>query len=266
MIIVSGGYMNKETLLIIPAYNEEMNIGNVLDDLREAGIFEEMDIVVINDGSKDRTVEEARLRGVEIINQCFNLGYGAALQTGYKYAADNKYRYVLQMDADGQHDLINLRRILSRLKGETSPSGLPDNNFDEKRIPDIVIGSRFLEGSETFKISGLKAFAIAIFCKVITALTGYHLTDPTSGLQGLNRKTFTYFARFGNFDIQYPDLNMIIQMLMQGYHVEEVPAVMHDRVAGVSMHTGLVHAMNYMVIMAISTINVFNQNRRARRK
>ena len=254
--------MAKETLLIIPAYNEEMNIGTVLDDLREGGIMNMMDVVVINDGSGDKTAEVVKSRGVELINQCFNMGYGAALQTGYKFAADNDYQYVLQMDADGQHDVRNLERILRRLKGLDPASGNPAKHVNPDRLPDIIIGSRFLKGSETFKVSGLKIFAITGFCKVIKHSTGYNLTDPTSGLQGLNRDAFCYYARSGNFDIQYPDLNMIIQMLIHGYHIEEVPAIMHERTAGVSMHTGLYHAMMYMIVMTISTINVFNQGHR----
>ena len=258
--------MSKETLLIIPAYNEEMNIGKVLDDLNGSAIREQFDVLVINDGSRDSTIEVARKHGITVLPQVFNLGYGAALQSGYKYAADNDYRYVLQMDADGQHDVRNLEIILKRLKGESEPSGLPQLKKKEDRIPDIVIGSRFLKGAETFKISGLKAFAIGLFNKAITITTGYQLTDPTSGLQGLNRRTFTYYARFTNFDIQYPDLNMIIQMLLKGFHIEEVPAIMHERMAGVSMHTGLIHSAQYMVIMAVSTLNILNQNRKTKNK
>lgn len=253
--------MNKETLLIMPAYNEDMNIGSVLKSIQESDLYSELDILVVNDGSKDRTVEVAKECGVHIINHLYNLGYGAALQSGYKYASDNEYKYVLQMDADGQHDIKNLEVILKRLKGETPATGIKADGINpEERIPDIIIGSRFLEGSQSFKISGLKAFAINCFCKAITLSTGYHLTDPTSGLQGMNRKAFTHFARFTNFDTQYPDLNMVIQMILRGFYIEEIPAIMHERTAGVSMHTGLLHAANYMLVMTVSTFIIFNQN------
>ena len=252
--------MRKNTLLIMPAYNEEMNIGKVIDDLRNAGIFEQMDLLVINDGSADSTANVVRQYDeVRLINQIYNMGYGAALQTGYKYAVEHDYEYVLQMDSDGQHDVCNLEVLLKRLKGESKAAGIPADHTDPDRLPDIVVGSRFLEGSSAFAVSGLKKFAIAIFCRAITRLTGYHLTDPTSGLQGMNRRAFSYYAGFSNFDIQYPDLNVLIQMLLLGYHIEEVPAVMHERTAGVSMHSSLLNAGRYMFVMAISTITVYNQ-------
>ena len=256
--------MRKETLLIIPAYNEEMNIENTLDSLLRTPIHKEVDILVINDKSTDATLSKLRKYEpeVHVIDQVFNMGYGAALQTGYKYAADHGYSYLLQMDADGQHDPRSLKAILQRLKGESGPSGHAPKKkacVEEGRIPDIIIGSRFLEGSETFKISALKKIAIGFFVAAIRGLTGYRLTDPTSGLQGLNRKAFSYYAGFSNFDIRYPDLNMIIQMLFLGFHVEEVPAIMHERVAGTSMHAGLYNSMKYMGVMIVSTFNAYTR-------
>ena len=265
--------MSKErndTLLIIPAYNEGMNIGKVLNGLIDAGLNKKMDILVINDGSSDDTSERAReAEGIIVLDQIYNMGYGAALQTGYKYAVEKDYSYLIQMDADGQHDLVNVERILARLKGESGPSGLPPHesvHLEEDRLPDIIIGSRFLKGSQTFKISGLKKFAIGLFKKVITTLTGYRLTDPTSGLHGLNRRAFEYYAGYSNFDIYYPDLNMIIQMILLGYHIEEIPAVMHEREAGVSMHSSLLKAGKYMLIMAISTSNSYARYHREFKK
>ena len=255
--------MRKNTLLIMPAHNEDMNIGKVIDALKDAGIFEKMDLLVINDGSTDSTAEVVRqYREVRLINQIYNMGYGAALQTGYKYAVEHDYDYVLQMDSDGQHDVCNLEVLLKRLKGEIEAAGIPAEDAEPNRLPDIVVGSRFLQGSTSFTISSLKKFAIAIFRNAITRLTGYHLTDPTSGLQGLNRNAFSYFAGYTNFDIQYPDLNVLIQMLMLGYHIEEIPAVMHERTAGISMHSGLLKAGRYMIVMLISTVTIYNQYHR----
>ncbi len=246
-----------DTLLIIPAYNEEKNIGAVLQNLEDQGITAQMDVLIIDDGSKDNTAQIAAKYDATVLSQIFNLGYGAALQTGYKYAVAHGYAYLLQMDADGQHDLRSLDRLLQRLRPE-SPEGA--------RVPDIVIGSRFLEGSESFPMSWLKMFAIRMFRGVIRSLTGYRLTDPTSGLQGLNRKAFSYYAGYLNFDLKYPDLNMVIQMLLLGFHIEETPAIMHARKEGVSMHTGLWNAMMYMIVMALSTFNAFLRFRRHRKK
>ena len=255
--------MRKNTLLIMPAHNEDMNIGKVIDALKDAGMFEQMDLLVINDGSTDSTAEVVRqYREARLINQIYNMGYGAALQTGYKYAVEHGYDYVLQMDSDGQHDVCNLEVLLKRLKGDIQAAGIPAEDAEPDRLPDMVVGSRFLQGSTSFTISSLKKFAIAIFRNAITRLTGYHLTDPTSGLQGLNRNAFSYFAGYTNFDIQYPDLNVLIQMLMLGYHIEEIPAVMHERTAGISMHSGLLKAGRYMIVMLISTVTIYNQYHR----
>ncbi len=233
---------NKRVLLIIPAYNEEENIGNVLDNLKSQGYLEMTDVLVINDSSKDKTLEVVQSRSIDVVTQVYNMGYGAALQTGYKYATEKGYDYVMQMDADGQHDLKNLDIIYEKLV--------------ENKNADIIIGSRFLEGSQSFKVSGLKIAVIKMFRAIIKNLTGASVTDPTSGLQGLNRKAFSYYAQFTNFDLKYSDINMLLQMLLLGFKIEEIPAIMHSRTAGVSMHTGWWKAFKYMIFMALSSLGV----------
>lgn len=257
--------MRKDTLLVMPAYNEEMNIVATLSRLFEDGIDKKMDILVINDGSTDNTLKLARSfePGIKVIDQVYNMGYGAALQTGYKYGVMHGYSYLLQMDADGQHDDSTLSLLLSRLKGEIPPMGTPPKEkacVPKDKLPDIVIGSRFLEGGKSFRISGLKKTAIGFFNSLIRGATGYRLTDPTSGLQGLRREAFEYYSKYMNFDIQYPDLNMIVQMIFLGFHVEEVPAVMHERTAGVSMHAGIWNPIKYMAVMMVSTFNAFTRH------
>lgn len=238
----------EKVLVIIPAYNEQENIGKILDEMTLINLQSEVDVLIIDDGSKDKTVEIIKEKGYKVISHFFNMGYGAALQTGYKYALEFGYDYVLQLDGDGQHDLSNIANLKKKL-------GCGMNDGGE--YPDIVIGSRFLEGSQSFPISSLKKIAISFFSKVIKEGTGYNLTDPTSGLQGLNRKAFSFYASYGNFDLKYPDMNMIIQMILLGYKIDEIPAVMHPRMAGVSMHTGIVKIAKYMLLMMLSSMNVY---------
>lgn len=247
--------MNK-ILVILPAYNEEENIGNLLDKLTTYDKKNLYDILVIDDGSKDRTAEIARSKGVPVLSQIFNMGYGAALQTAYKYAVKNNYEYLFQIDADGQHDVKNIGRMIEEM-GCFSEDG--------KTYPDIVIGSRFLEGSESFYMSRLKMLAISFFRKIINKNTGVALTDPTSGLQGLNRSAFGFYAKYGNFDLKYPDMNMIIQMLLLGFKITEFPAIMHERTAGVSMHTGIIKVGKYMVLMSLSTWNAYARYKKIRK-
>lgn len=237
----------KDVLVLIPAYNEEESIGPFLEKMRQAGVYELADILVINDFSRDHTVEIAHQHNVKVINHVYNLGYGSALQLGYKYAVRKKYKYVIQLDADGQHDACNVFNLYEKL---TTP--------DEKdELPDIVIGSRFADGSQTFYINGLKRVSINFFRWMIKKTTGKVIQDPTSGLQGLSREAFLYYSKYQNFDNMYPDANMIVQMLMLGYRVVEIPSVMHERMAGESMHSGILKPLIYMMVMPLSVLAVY---------
>ncbi len=236
----------KELLIIIPAYNEEKNIGDLLDKLRAPEIAAIADVLVMDDASRDRTRNIVLEKNMEVVTHVFNLGYGSGLQVGYKYAISNGYQYIVQMDADGQHDVCNVLSIYEKLT-------TADANG---KCPDIVIGSRFLEGSKTFPISAVKKFAISLFRALIKLGTGRKIMDPTSGLQGLSRRAIEFYAGYKHFDDKYPDANMIMQMLMLGFRVEEIPSVMHARVEGVSMHSGL-KPIIYMLRMMFSIIAVW---------
>ena len=236
----------KELLVIIPAYNEETNIVRVLDDLEQPEIAEIADVLVMNDASSDATNWIVKARGHALVTHVFKLGYGSALQLGYKYAIRRGYRYVIQMDADGQHDVCNLLEIYKELQKE-------DENG---KLPDIVLGSRFMEGSSEYTVSWAKKIAFVWFRAILKLGTGKKITDPTTGLQGLNWKTFLFYSKYNNFDDKYPDANMLMQMLLLGFRVREIPAVMHVRTAGVSMHSGL-KPIVYMFRMTVSILAVW---------
>lgn len=240
--------MKKELLIIIPVYNEEEAIGSLLDEIRAIGIEEHGDILVINDGSTDDTQRIVEEKQVDIINKPFNLGYGSTLQLGYKYATDKEYQYIIQIDGDGQHDLSNIKVVYDALTRE----------YDQ---PDIVIGSRFLSDENEMETTFLKNVAIGLFRKVIRFFTKQEITDPTSGLQGLNRSAFSFYSKYGNFDYQYPDINMIIQMLLKGYKIEEVPAHMYERESGESMHSGILKPIKYMILISLSTVSILIRQR-----
>lgn len=223
---------NKELLVIMPAHNENQNIQRVLEQLEEQEITKIADILVINDASTDSTAQVVRSYDCTLVTNVFRMGYGNALRLGYKYAVRENYRYVIQMDADGQHDVCNIPVIYEKLK-EMDGQG---------RTPDIVLGSRFMEGSTEFKTIELKKFAYALFRIVIRVVTGRQIADPTTGLQGLSKKAFLYYSESENFDDKYPDANMIIQMLLLKFQVVQIPAVMHARIEGESMHKGLKEA------------------------
>lgn len=234
-------------LFVIPAYNEEGNIKKVLDEIKRDVSY--ADIIVINDCSSDNTKDVVRDNGVPCIDGIFNLKYAWALQTGLKYAYQNNYDYVIQFDADGQHIAKEAIKLLEEIK---------------KGNVDIVIGSRFLVDmgypSPFFRRLGTKIFEILIkiFCKV-------KIADSLSGFQCLNKRVIERYAKMGGYP-EFPDANLVIEMLMDGYKIKEVPVKMRLREDGISMHGGIIKPIKYMInmIYTISFIvikNMFNKKK-----
>lgn len=217
----------KELLVLIPVRNEERNIGAVLE--QAMGIRDLADIVVINDASEDASAQVIRKWPVHMLTNVERMGYGVSLQIGYRYALEHGYRYVIQLDGDGQHDVCNIPPVYRRLR-EAGEDGAP---------PDLVLASRFMEGSTDFPVIFLKWAAFRWFRFLIRLITKRRIADPTTGLQGLSRRAFAYYGETGHFDDKYPDANMVIQMLLLGFRVTEIPAVMHARKEGQGMHRGL---------------------------
>ena len=249
------GKERKELLIIIPAYNEVKTIGKLLDDLESMKVTDWADLLVMNDASNDGTGKLVRARGYRVVTHIFNLGYGSGLQLGYKYAYRNKYKYVIQMDADGQHDVSNVEKLYLKLK-EVDQNG---------NSPDIVLGSRFVEGAKPYKTSFVKKIAIKLFRFLIKLFGHIKISDPTTGLQGLSYRAFYYYSGYDHFDDRYPDANMLLQMKLLGYNIAEIPAVMHQRTDGVSMHSGLkpilyMFRMMYSIIAVWVRIRLFHKN------
>lgn len=222
-----------ESLVVIPAYNEEDNIAEVLQGIKKLDM--PLDILVVNDGSRDNTMKEVLKENVSIINLPYNMGYGAALQTGFKYASIKGYRYVVQFDADGQHSACDLPVLIGELK---------NGNYD------IVVGSRFRE-NPSYKVGFTKRLAISFFRFLIRSLTGKEITDPTSGLKGLSTRAFQFYSITDNFPQDFPDADVLIKMLYLRYNIHEVPAHIKERISGKSMHSGLKPIL-YFIKMLIS--------------
>ena len=189
----------KEVLIIIPAYNEEKTIVPVLEKLEQPEIAQIADVLVMNDASSDATKHVTKKRKHDVVTHVFNLGYGSGLQLGYKYAVRKDYRYVIQMDADGQHDVCNIPKIYETLQTR-------DENGE---LPDIVLGSRFMEGSTDFPVSPAKKIAFAWFRTMLKLGTGRSISDPTTGLQGLSWRTFLFYSKYDNFDDKYPEKSVM---------------------------------------------------------
>lgn len=219
-------------LILIPAYNEEARIAMVVRRLRET--YPQYDIVVVNDGSRDRTAREAQSAGAEVISHPFNMGYGVAIQTGYKYARNKGYDFLVQMDGDGQHDPASIPHILAPvLAGEA----------------DFTLGSRFLN-AESYEPSLARRVGMLFFRRLISFLIGQRITDSTSGFQAFNRRVICFFTT-EVFPCDYPDADMLLTLHRAGFRIREVPARMHASATGKSMHSGW-KPLYYMFKMLLS--------------
>lgn len=239
--------MENRFLVVIPAFNEEANIGRVLEELLAARLA--VDILVVNDGSRDRTEERARrIDGVVVLSHPCNLGYGAALQTGYKYAVKNRYPFIIQFDSDGQHSPQDLPAIMAEL---------------ERGGTDIVMGSRFVRKDGSFETGVVKGAGIRFFRMLIKQLTGKRITDPTSGLRGVSRRVFSYYSVRDRFPADFPDADILIQQILMKFSIAEVPARMKQREAGVSMHAGFKPVI-YMFQILLSILVVLIRHKMTR--
>ena len=233
--------IKEKVLFIIPAYNEEENIQKVLDEIKKDANF--ADILVINDCSKDHTKEIVLQNNVKCIDGIFNMRYAWAVQTGIKYAYQNNYDYAIQFDADGQHIAKEAIKLLEEAK---------------KTKADIVIGSRYLKDMgypcPFFRRLGTKMFArlIQIFCH-------QKIADPLSGFQCLNKKVIEKYSKMGEYP-EFPDANLVIEMLMNGYKIIEVPVKMRLRENGESMHGGIIKPIKYMINMFYTIFFIVIQN------
>lgn len=203
------------TLIIIPAHNEQEAIGKVLEDLRATAIV--VDVLVIDDGSTDDTAAEARRHGASVVSHAFNLGYGATLLTGYRYACKQGYERIVQMDSDGQHDPGSVRDLLAALD----------------QGADVAIGSRYLTGTPP-PTSFARKVGTSLFAGIASFWTRSRITDPSSGFQAIRANALTALTHDG-FPEDFPDANTLIGLSREGFELVEVPVTMHPRSTGTSM-------------------------------
>lgn len=220
-------------LIIIPAYNESMNIEATVDDIQKNA--PDFDYVIINDCSKDDTIEICKRNNYNYVSLPINLGIGGAVQTGYRYAETYGYDLAVQVDGDGQHDPAFLRIMAE---------------YMENKDLDMVIGSRFIE-KEGFQSSIARRIGIRYFTCLIKLVTGATITDATSGLRMAGKRVIHLFA--SNYPKDYPEPETVVATLKQGYKVEEIPVVMRERQGGVSSIT-LKKSVYYMVKVSLAII------------
>lgn len=226
-------------LVIIPAYNEEQNIEQVVEELIHK--HPELDYVVINDGSTDRTEQICRSHCYHTVNLSVNLGLAGCFQTGMKYAYEKGYSYAIQFDGDGQH----------------RPEYIESMKRKMEEGYDLVIGSRFVNRKKGFSIRMLGSRAIG---GAIRLTTGVRVADPTSGMRMFNQEMIEEFALKLNYG---PEPDTVSYLLKQGAKVAEVPVVIADRAGGESYLKPAV-AVRYMCRMLISILLIQNFRKRER--
>ncbi len=220
-------------LIIIPAYNESENIEKTVEDIKKNA--PDFDYIVINDCSKDNTLEILKNHQYNYINLPINLGIGGAVQTGYMYAEKYGYDVAVQVDGDGQHDAAFLSMMADYL---------------EKNELDMVIGSRFID-KEGFQSSFLRRIGIVYFTVLIKLLTGKTITDPTSGLRMAGKRVIKLFA--SEYPRDYPEPETAVTAINNRMKVEEIPVIMRERQGGVSSIHGF-KSVYYMVKVTLAIV------------
>lgn len=228
-----------KVLLIIPAYNEEENILNVCKKIEEYNekCNQKIEYIVINDGSKDNTLNILRENKINHINLINNLGIGGAVQTGYKFAYENNYDIAIQFDGDGQHDINYVSNICKPLiDGQV----------------DMCIGTRYLDKSSSkFQSTAIRRIGSSLISVFIRIFAGKKITDPTSGFRAVNKTVIEEFAK--EYPKEYPEPESTVSLLVNNYKIMEVPVSMNERIAGKSFVTPF-KSVDYMIKVLLAII------------
>lgn len=225
-----------KVLVIIPAYNEENSIEEVVKNLLKINIKNViLDYLIVNDCSKDKTREICLNNNYNFIDLPVNLGIGGGVQTGYKYAVENNYDIAIQMDGDGQHEPSCIEDLVNQII---------DND------KDMVIGSRFLK-KDGFQSSFMRRAGISFLKGLIYLLCHKKIYDTTSGFRAISKELIKFFSE--NYAQDYPEPEAIIAAVLNGFEVEEVPVIMHERQGGESSINAL-DSIYYMIKVSLSII------------
>ena len=205
-------------IAIIPAFNEEDAIGEVVDEV--LAFDSTFDVLVIDDASHDDTRERARQHGARVVGLPFNLGIGGAVQTGFRYARNHGYELAIRIDGDGQHDPAELGPLLDAVMAGRA---------------DICVGSRFV-GGDGYRSSAVRRVGIRVLARTVSVLTRQRVTDTTSGFQVLNRRAIELFAE--DYPHDYPEVEAAVMVHKHRLRLMELPVRMRERAAGRSSIRG----------------------------
>jgi glycosyltransferase involved in cell wall biosynthesis len=228
---VRGELARLRRIAVVPARNEEGSVGGVVEQIR--AFDPDMEVVVIDDGSADRTAAVAAAAGARVVRLPFNLGIGGAVQTGFRFALENGFDLAVRLDGDGQHDPGELPVLLEPLLADEA---------------DIVVGSRFA-GEGEYRPPFARRLGIRLFAGVVSRVAGQRVTDTTSGFQALNRRAIALFA--ADYPHDYPEVEATVMVFKHRLRLKEVPVAMREREAGDSSITPL-RSVYYMLKVSLA--------------
>ena len=235
----------KELLVLIPAFNEEGAITNVIEEVRAA--VPDAFILVVDDCSSDATRYVATLAGARVLSVPHHLGLGGCLQAGYRLANELGYDFVIRVDGDGQHNPADIPRVLAALKSTGC---------------EMAIGSRFVEGNSGRATSVPRGIGIALFRAILRPILGKPVHDPTSGFVGVNRAALSVFSR--SFPLEYPEIEALVVLERKAFRFTEVPCTFRPRRTGKSTITPL-RSFYYIVHVLLGVfVNVLKYDGRRR--
>lgn len=223
------------TLVVLPAFNEEAVVGDVVRE-----VFEKApgaSVLVVDDGSHDRTAEAAEAAGAVVLSLPFNLGVGGAMRTGFTFARRHGYRNVVQVDADGQHDPADVPRIVAELAEH-----------------DVVIGARFA-GEGDYEAKGPRRWAMRVLAWGISAFAGTRLTDTTSGFRGSGPRAVAFFSEHYPAEYLGDTIESLVMAAKAGMTIRQIPVAMRVRAGGVPSHRpakAAVYLVRAVVALAVA--------------
>jgi glycosyltransferase involved in cell wall biosynthesis len=217
-----------KTLAVVPAYNEAATLTSVIRSIHEHA--RECDVLVVDDGSTDATSELAETAGAQVLRHPFNLGIGGAVQSGFVYARNNGYDYMVQVDGDGQHDPREIAELADAMRADGTV--------------DMVCGSRFLTADREYPAPISRRTGIHLFAFLLSRFVGQRISDPTSGFRLYNRRAIELFAR--DYPHDYPEVEAVLMLHHNRLRMREVPVRMFARGGGQSS-IGAGKSLYYMI-------------------
>jgi glycosyltransferase involved in cell wall biosynthesis len=232
-------------LVVLPALNEERTVALVVKEVQAA--IADATVLVVDDGSIDRTGEQARAAGAQVVTNPFTLGVGGAMRVGFRVAEAHGFDVLLQVDADGQHDARDIKLLLAEL--------------DDEPGPQIVIGARFA-GQEDFAVPRARRVAMRILAHHLSRVTGSRLTDVTSGFRAHNRAAVEIFAKSYPADYLSDTIESLMIVADAGGRVHQVPVTMRPRLAGSPSQSPGRAALYLLRVMLVLSLSMFRRHSR----